>query len=73
LQVPTLAYESKNEPQLQTVYESLICNEFLEVRITMPTPAVTKPRASFRAPDLTFQLLPVLIRPANGYHGLLEA
>ena len=32
LQVPTLAYVSECEPEVQTVYESLICNEFLEVR-----------------------------------------
>ena len=38
-QVPTLAYESEAEPQLQTVYESLICNEFLEVRHILPITA----------------------------------
>ena len=32
MQVPTLAYVSECEPEVQTVYESLICNEFLEVR-----------------------------------------
>ncbi len=84
LQVPTLAYESENEPQIQTVYESLICNEFLEVRTTLPAPAITKPRASSRAPDLSFQLLPVLIRPGqpmattaslkhnNSYSGIIQ-
>ena len=36
LQVPTLAYVSKCEPEVQTVYESLICNEFLEVRRKAP-------------------------------------
>lgn len=33
VQVPTLAYESECEPEIQVVYESLICNEFLEVRV----------------------------------------
>ena len=36
LQVPTLAYVSECEPEVQTVYESLICNEFLEVRREAP-------------------------------------
>ena len=52
-QVPTLAYESEAEPQLHTVYESLICNEFLEVRHCLPITAFnTISRAPITAPHL---------------------
>ena len=46
MQVPTLAYVSECEPEVQTVYESLICNEFLEVRHGASVHRSAQPEAS---------------------------
>lgn len=36
MQVPVLAYKDEKTQQPHSVYESLICNEFLEVRLLPP-------------------------------------
>lgn len=57
-QVPTLAYESEAEPQLHTVYESLICNEFLEVgRIPLIIASTQLPWGSSRSQNQASNLL----------------